>query len=145
MSRGSVKRLLLASIPQLPVREREKRERKLTFKSPTRSCATLIADFFNSIGQVLTSADIAHPLSAHAKSVPLYGSCRRSHERERVMSVQRREILFVVALAIVAAMPALGQTPAPAVVAPAARNAASIPDFSGIWAHPGLGFENPLS
>ena len=32
------------------MREREKRGRKLTFKSPTRSCATLIADFFNTIG-----------------------------------------------------------------------------------------------
>ena len=61
------------------------------------------------------------------------------------MNLQRRAFLFVVALATAAATPALAQTPAPSVVTSAAQNAASIPDFSGIWAHPMLGFENPVS
>jgi hypothetical protein len=30
-------------------------------------------------------------------------------------------------------------------VLPSVANAASVPDFSGIWAHPSLGFESPLS
>ena len=42
-------------------------------------------------------------------------------------------------LAIAVAAPALGQAPAP-------KGATSIPDFSGIWAHPYLtGFEPPFS
>jgi soluble P-type ATPase len=64
------------------------------------------------------------------------------------MNLQRRQILLVVAVAVAtaAATPVLGQTPAPAARAPATtRNAASIPDFSGIWAHPMLGFEPPVS
>jgi hypothetical protein len=62
------------------------------------------------------------------------------------MNLQRRQILLVVAVATAAATPVLGQTPAPAARAPATtRNAASIPDFSGIWAHPALGFESPVS
>jgi hypothetical protein len=59
------------------------------------------------------------------------------------MTLQRREFIFAVAMA--AATPALGQTPAPAAVRPAAQGAAPVPDFSGIWAHPALGFENPVS
>ena len=58
----------------------------------------------------------------------------------------RWNFLFLSALA--AASPALGQTQAPAVTpaAGAAQSAASIPDFSGIWAHPYLtGFEPPAS
>jgi hypothetical protein len=51
-------------------------------------------------------------------------------------------------LGLAAAMPALGQTVPPA-SGPAnggVQNAASIPDFSGIWAHPSLpGFEPPVS
>jgi hypothetical protein len=67
------------------------------------------------------------------------------------MNLQRRQFLFVAALATAASTPVfstqvLGQTPAPAAVTPAnTQNAASIPDFSGIWAHPMLGFEPPVS
>jgi hypothetical protein len=54
----------------------------------------------------------------------------------------------LVILAAAAATPALGQAVAPA-VGPASsgtQTAASIPDFSGIWAHPSLpGFEPPAS
>jgi len=62
------------------------------------------------------------------------------------MNLQRRQFLFVVALATAASTPALGQTPAPAAGTPATtQNAPSVPDFSGIWAHPMLGFEPPVS
>jgi hypothetical protein len=62
------------------------------------------------------------------------------------MNLPRRQFLFVVALATAASTPVLGQTPAPAAVTPATtQNAASIPDFSGVWAHPALGFESPVS
>jgi hypothetical protein len=47
------------------------------------------------------------------------------------MYVQRRDFLLLVTLAAVAAMPALGQTPASS----GTQGAASIPDFSGIWGH----------
>ena len=52
------------------------------------------------------------------------------------MNLQRLNVLLVVTLAAAAALPALSQAAAPAAVAP---------DFSGIWAHPGLGFGPPLS
>ena len=61
------------------------------------------------------------------------------------MNSQLREFLFAVILAMAAATPALAQTPAPSVATSPAQNAASIPDFSGVWAHPMLGFENPVS
>ena len=63
------------------------------------------------------------------------------------MNLQRRDFLLVVTLAGAAATPALGQTAAPAGRPPdsGAQSAASIPDFSGIWGHPSLGFEPPLS
>ena len=51
------------------------------------------------------------------------------------MNLQLRDFLLVVTLAGAAATPALGQTAAPA----------AIPDFSGIWTHPSLGFESPVS
>jgi hypothetical protein len=54
----------------------------------------------------------------------------------------RTDLFLLVTLAAAAPLPALGQT---AAVTPAARSAASIPDFSGVWAHPGLGFGPPLS
>ena len=63
------------------------------------------------------------------------------------MNLQRRDFLLLVTMAAAVTTPASGQTAAPA-AAPArsvAQSAASIPDFSGIWAHPGLGFENPVS
>jgi hypothetical protein len=61
------------------------------------------------------------------------------------MTMQRGGLLFVVTLAAGAAAPALGQAPAPSAVTSQAQSAAVIPDFSGIWAHPGVGFENPIS
>src|SRR5712671_2377738 len=61
------------------------------------------------------------------------------------MNLQCREFLFVVALATAASTTALGQTPSRATDRPAAQGAAPIPDFSGIWAHPMLGFEPPVS
>jgi hypothetical protein len=61
------------------------------------------------------------------------------------MNLRRRDFLLVVALAAAAATPALGQTPAPAPAAGGTQGAASIPLFPGIWAHPALGFESPLS
>jgi hypothetical protein len=68
---------------------------------------------------------------------------------EKIMSARPREILLSVTLAAAAAIPALGQTADPPVVGSAqsgTRKAASIPDFSGIWAHPYLpGFEPPAT
>src|SRR6267378_6865946 len=62
------------------------------------------------------------------------------------MNLQRRQLLLVVALATAASAPVLGQTPAPAAGTPATtQNTASIPDFSGLGAHPMLGFEPPVS
>src|SRR5437879_287008 len=61
------------------------------------------------------------------------------------MNLQCREFLFVVALATAASTAALGQTPSPATDRPAAQGAAPVPGFSGIWAHPMLGFEPPVS
>jgi hypothetical protein len=64
------------------------------------------------------------------------------------MNVQRRDFLLLVALAAVAATPAPGQTVAPAVgpANSAAQGAASVPDFSGVWAHPSWpSVEPPLS
>jgi ABC-type sugar transport system substrate-binding protein len=59
------------------------------------------------------------------------------------MSMQRRQCplwVTLVTLAAAAATPAVGQTAAPA------TQAASIPDFSGVWWHPSLpGFEPPAS
>src|SRR5215467_14271370 len=49
------------------------------------------------------------------------------------MSLQRN-VLLAAALAGTIAMPALGQAPAP-----------SIPDLSGVWMHPALGFGLQLS
>src|SRR6202140_1923338 len=67
------------------------------------------------------------------------------------MNIQRRECPLWVALAALAAVvatPALAQTAAaPAAgAASSGTQAASIPDFSGIWWHPSLpGFEPPAS
>jgi hypothetical protein len=64
------------------------------------------------------------------------------------MNVQRRDFLLLVALTAAAATPALGQTVAPAVgpANSATQGAASIPDFSGVWAHPSWpSVEPPLS
>jgi hypothetical protein len=64
---------------------------------------------------------------------------------EEIMSAWQREVLFLISLTAAATMPAFGQTQAPG-AASSARQAASIPDFSGIWAHPYLpGFEPPAS
>jgi hypothetical protein len=58
----------------------------------------------------------------------------------------RRDFLLMAALAATVAAPALGQAPAPsAATAPGAASSASIPDLSGVWTHPALGFGPPLS
>jgi GNAT superfamily N-acetyltransferase len=54
----------------------------------------------------------------------------------------RRDLLWLVI--VTAGAPALGQAPSPAAVT-AAASAASIPDLSGVWAHPGVGFGLQLS
>src|SRR6202048_1537666 len=64
------------------------------------------------------------------------------------MNLQRRDFTLSMALAAAVATPALGQTAAPAVgpANSAAQGAASIPDFSGVWAHPSWpSVEPPLS
>jgi hypothetical protein len=65
------------------------------------------------------------------------------------MRALRRGLLLLTAVAATAAatLPGFGQTVAPAAgPARGATSTASIPDFSGIWAHPYLtGFEPPLS
>ena len=61
---------------------------------------------------------------------------------------RHRDFLLLVTLAATAATPAFGQTVTPAVgpTTSGTQSAASIPDFSGIWAHPFLtGFEPPRS
>jgi hypothetical protein len=62
------------------------------------------------------------------------------------MTWQRRHFFLTLMLAAGATIPAFGQTTAPAgPAAGLAQGRAAIPDFSGIWAHPSLGFEPPLS
>jgi hypothetical protein len=64
------------------------------------------------------------------------------------MNLQRRDFCLFVILAAAAPTPAPGQTVAPPVgsAANGPQSGASIPDFSGIWAHPYLpGFEPPAS
>jgi hypothetical protein len=60
---------------------------------------------------------------------------------------RQRHFLLLVTLAAAAATPALGQTSVPAAGPPetGSKGPASIPDFSGIWGRPYLGFEPPLS
>jgi len=59
------------------------------------------------------------------------------------MNMQRRDFLLLVTLVVAAATPVRGETAAPA--AGSANAGASIPDFSGLWAHPSFpGFE-PLA
>jgi hypothetical protein len=63
------------------------------------------------------------------------------------MNLRQRDFVLVVTLAAAAATPVLGQAVVPA-AGPAGsgpQSTASIPDFSGIWGHPSLGFEPPLS
>jgi hypothetical protein len=55
----------------------------------------------------------------------------------------RNDLLLLVTLT--AAAPALGQTLPPAAAIPAAAGAASVPDLSGVWAKPGVGFGPQLS
>ena len=60
--------------------------------------------------------------------------------------MQRRKLLLWATLVVACAMPALGQTAAIGRNSSNAQGDASIPDFSGIWAHPYWpGFDPPLS
>jgi hypothetical protein len=63
------------------------------------------------------------------------------------MNLRRRNFILVATLAGAVATPALGQTTAPSAgsAGSGTQSAASIPDFSGAWVHPGLGFGPPLS
>ena len=66
----------------------------------------------------------------------------KNHERELDMHGQRGFVLLVT-LAVAAAVPAWGQAIKPA--GSGAQGAASIPDFSGVWAKPYVGIESPRS
>jgi hypothetical protein len=70
-----------------------------------------------------------------------------THRQKEVgMHRQRWDFLLLVTLAATAATPASGQEVAPAVSRSVTQDAASIPDFSGIWSHPYVpGFELPRS
>ena len=59
----------------------------------------------------------------------------------------QRDCLLALALVGAAATAALGQAAAPSVgsAGSGAQSTASIPDLSGVWVHPGLGFGPPLS
>ncbi len=59
----------------------------------------------------------------------------------------RPQFLLAMTVAGVVATPALAQTTAPSVGSSGSstQSTASIPDFSGLWLHPGLGFGPPLS
>src|SRR5215467_9255017 len=59
----------------------------------------------------------------------------------------RPQFLLAITLAGAVATPALAQTAAPSVGLSSSteQSTASIPDFSGLWLHPGLGFGPPLS
>ena len=59
--------------------------------------------------------------------------------------MRRGDFLLVVTLVAAAATPAFGQGATPAAANSYTAGAAPIPDFSGIWGHPSLGFEPPLS
>ena len=62
------------------------------------------------------------------------------------MNMRQGEFLLLVTLAAAAATPAWGQTVATVAGAASTQDAASLPDFSGIWWHPSLpGFEPPAS
>ena len=63
------------------------------------------------------------------------------------MNLRWGDFLLVVTSVAAAATPVLGQaaTPAVGVASSYAPGATPIPDFSGIWGHPSLGFEPPLS
>src|SRR5262252_4882801 len=56
----------------------------------------------------------------------------------------RPQFLLAMTLAGAVAIPVLAQTTAPS-VGRGTQSTASIPDFSGFWLHPGLGFGPPLS
>jgi hypothetical protein len=62
------------------------------------------------------------------------------------MNLRLRSVLIVI-LTAAGVAPALGQITAPSVgsAGTGTQSAASIPDFSGAWFHPGLGFGPPLS
>ena len=61
-------------------------------------------------------------------------------------TMRARDCLLLAAVATAAAAPAVAQTVAPAVTPAAGGKQGTVPDFSGIWAHPYLtGFEPPLS
>src|SRR5260370_26151186 len=65
--------------------------------------------------------------------------------RGRGRTAMNAQLRYLMVLAALAATPAWGQTAAPAPSLPF-PGAASIPDFSGVWAHPSWpSFEPPLT
>jgi len=61
------------------------------------------------------------------------------------MNLHRLDVLLVMTMATAAVAAASGQAAAQAAAPQPAPNAAGVPDFSGFWAHPSLGFGPPLS
>jgi hypothetical protein len=56
-----------------------------------------------------------------------------------------RDFLLSLALATMAAMPAMAQATSPARPAGSEINSAAVPDFSGVWSHPALPWFEPLA
>ncbi len=56
-----------------------------------------------------------------------------------------RDFLLSVAVATMAAMPAMAQTTSAAGPAGGKTNSAAVPDFSGVWSHPALPWFEPLA
>ena len=83
-----------------------------------------------------------------AISVSIHAAERANHEREEIMNLRRWQLLLLGTLAAAVAPPAWGQTVVPGVgtANSGTQGAASIPDFSGIWAHLSWpDFEPPLA
>jgi hypothetical protein len=77
-----------------------------------RAETPLAARVASGSGQVQTPSG---PFKRTRKGVPLSGSCRRTHERERRMHVQRRNFLLSATLLAAAATPSFGQVEAPTI------------------------------
>jgi hypothetical protein len=63
------------------------------------------------------------------------------NEKEEIMSVERRDFLLVVTLAVATATLASAQTVVPTAGPSQAGKQGSVPDFSGVWNHSIPGFE----
>jgi hypothetical protein len=115
-----------------------------TIPATGRPETPLAARVASGSGQMQTPSG---PFKRTRKGVPLSGNCRRTHEGERGMNVQRRNFLLSATLLAAAATPTLGQVVVPTIRPDSGtQRAVSIPDFSGIWGHPYWpSFEPPAS